>query len=112
MYTVTLDGVTYRSAKEACDAIGLPYKTFLNRRREGKGVYDSLSLDRKRRSFEHSNRQQSVTIRGKEYKSISEACRSHGISYVTVRCRIRHKHMSLEEAILLPKKDITKPKNT
>lgn len=111
MHTVTLDGITYRSAKAACNAIGLPYKTFITRRREGKSVSDSLSLDRKRGCTHHSTHPHPVIIQGKEYKSVSEACRAHDISYVTVRCRMRHKHMSLEEAILAPKKDITKRNN-
>ena len=110
MHTVTLDGITYRSAKAACNAIGLPYKTFITRRREGKSVSDSLSLDRKRGCTHHSTHAHPVIIQGKEYKSVSEACRAHNISYITVRSRIRHKNMSLEEAIVLPKQDITRPK--
>lgn len=110
MHTIILDGTTYESAKKACSAIGLPYKTFLSRRREGKSVTDSLSLNRKRGCSNHPNHMNPVTIQGKKYNSVSEACRAHDISYVTVRCRIRHKHMSIEEAILLPKKYVTKPK--
>lgn len=112
MHKIIIDGVTYMSAKQACVAIGLPYKTFLSRRREGKDVMDSLSLDTKKRATPHYNHSNPIVLLGKKYASVSEACRAHDISYVTVRCRMRHKHMSLEEAILTPKKDITKPKNT
>ena len=111
MHNIVIDGVTYTSAKQACVAIGLPYKTFLSRRREGKDVMDSLSLDKKKRTTDHPNHPSPVVLQGKKYRSVSEACRAHNISYVTVRCRMRHKHMSLEEAILAPKKDITKRSN-
>ena len=55
MHKIVIDGVTYTSAKQACVAIGLPYKTFLSRRREGKDVMDSLSLDKKKRTADHPN---------------------------------------------------------
>ncbi len=65
------NGIVYESEKAMCDAHGVNYSTYLNRRKRGKSVEESLRVDEKPLVIDH---------KGNVYKSIAEMCRAYGIN--------------------------------
>lgn len=100
---VTLEGITYRSIKEACMYYCKDYDKIKHRLRTGWSVEEAFDLDEREYMYKGSPRP--IIIEGKSFESIKEACKYYKMDYDKVCSRLSAKgwtkKWSIEEAFEL-----------
>jgi hypothetical protein len=86
--TVTVDGITYASIKEAALAFNIPFPTLANRL--GKGMTDrqAVGLDEVEKKPHQYDPEWQVTVKGRVFPTLAEACRFFEVPNITIRRRI------------------------
>ena len=98
---IILDGKTFVSIVEAARYYNLNSKSIRSRLRKGWSLEEAFEIvERKNERFRE------ITIEGKTFKSIKEACKHYNLNYSTIRNRLDNLHLSLEEAFNINQPDI------
>lgn len=80
---IIVNGVAYSSLSEVCRDYGVGYQKVYNRLRSGWSIEEALSKEDNRGKSGNT-----ISLNGKEFGSVKEACDFYGISYNTVNARI------------------------
>ena len=94
--SLSVEGKTYNSIKEACKAYGISPQCFHYRVfKRGMSVEDAL------KSPKHIVKKE-ITINGVTYPSVQAACRAYNISNSTFEKRVYKKGIDVETALMMP----------
>ena len=91
---IIVNGKEFKSITEACKYYNLNYKTVSSRLRKGWSIEEAFGLSEGKHV---KGRCTEITVEGKTFKSISEACRYYNLEFNLVNNRL-YKGWSIEEA--------------
>lgn len=97
-HPITVNGITYHTIAEACEALGREENSRAIRTRIRNGMTADEAFSEP--IIEHGhNRDKPITINGKTYRSIRECCKALGLNRGTVTSYKRYHNCTAEEAI-------------
>ena len=101
--SITIEGKTFKSITEACIYYNVDRIKVNNRMRKGWSIEETFELVKKEDG--RGKKGTPITLEGKTYKSIKEACDYYNLSCSKVYDRVIKRKWSLEEAFeLVPRK--------
>jgi molybdenum-dependent DNA-binding transcriptional regulator ModE len=96
----TVHGVPHKSISAACKAHGVNQSSvWLHMKREGGTASQAIEALIERPPGRKERVGVSTTVLGVRYISTTAACRAHGVSYHSVRQRMRQQNENIEQAI-------------
>ena len=99
---ITLEGKTFKSMIEACRYYNMPYNTIINRMRDDWTLEEAFELvERESKLYKGEE----ITLEGKTFKSIIEACKYYNLQIERVRSRLNKLGWTPEEAFELVDRD-------
>lgn len=107
-HEITIDGITYKSFTECCNAHNINVETAYSRLKRGYSLEDTFRKKVKKQSSLNKNinkkpttKRKPILINGKSYPNIKAACKDLNIKYNTYKTR-RKKGWTLEDALTKP----------
>ena len=107
-HEITIDGITYKSFTECCNAHNINIDTAYSRLKRGYTLEDAIRKKVKKQTPPDKNitkkprtKRKPILINGKLYPNIKSACKDLNIKYNTYKTR-RKKGWTLEDALTKP----------
>ena len=98
-HEIVYKGIKYNNIKELCNYLDIPYTTVLNRVNTGYTIEQAIETH-----IINHNKPKKTIINGKEYLSLSEACKDLDKNYSTINGRIQLGYTA-EQALSMPDKE-------